>query len=186
MEPVWEIILYNLRGVKILFFKKQFLIQMDLSGENPMKYDEIDRKILEILDQDGRSKFTEIAKSIQKTEGTVRNRIRRLENNGIIHGFKVVTSPQNLGYEIQAVIIFQLEANYENFIQLEQIPNSAFLHNSKIISLFRANGNNSFMLEVLCRDLYDLNLLISELQHFKGMNKLETILKEEQLYDNFS
>ncbi|MHA2291152.1 MAG: AsnC family transcriptional regulator [Candidatus Hodarchaeales archaeon] len=39
----------------------------------------MDRKILEILDQNGRSKFTDIATSIQRTEGTVRNRTRQLQ-----------------------------------------------------------------------------------------------------------
>ena len=151
-----------------------------------MNYDEIDRKILEILDQNGRTKFTEIAKSIQRTEGTVRNRIKRLENNGVINGFKVVTSPKNLGYEIQAIIVFQLEPRYENYIQIDQIPNQASRNNSKLVSLHRANGKNSFMLEVLCRYFRDLNLFISDLQDLKGIIILQTLIKEERIYDHFA
>lgn len=151
-----------------------------------MKYDEIDRKILEILDQDGRRKFTDIAKSIKRTEGTVRNRVKRLEDNGIIHGFKVITSPKNLGYEIEAVFIFQLEPSYENFIQLEQLPNTVAQFNGKIISLCRANGDNSFMLEVLCHQKDDFNLLLSSLQGLKGLLKIDLLIKEDELYDRFS
>jgi Lrp/AsnC family transcriptional regulator for asnA, asnC and gidA len=151
-----------------------------------MKYDEIDRKILEILDQDGRIKFTEIAKSIQRTEGTVRNRIKRLEDNGIIHGFTVVTAPENLGYEIQAIIVFQLEPSYENFIQLENIPEAISNHNGKLASLHRANGKDTFMLELLCKNSYDLNRFVSYLKNLSGIISLETLIKEEQLYDHFS
>ena len=138
------------------------------------------------MDQDGRTKFTEIAKSIQRTEGTVRNRIKRLENNGIIDGFTVITSPRNLGYEIQAIIVFQLEPSYENFIQLNQIPDSASRRNGKIVSLYRANGKNSFMLELQCRNSRDLNLFISDLQSLEGIINLEILIKEERIYDHFS
>jgi Lrp/AsnC family transcriptional regulator for asnA, asnC and gidA len=151
-----------------------------------MKYDEIDRKILEILDQDGRTRFTKIAKSIQRTEGTVRNRIKRLEDSGVIHGFTVVTSPENLGYEIQATIVFQLEPSYENYIQLDSLPNNMSNHDGKVVSLHRANGKDTFMLEVLCRNSYDLNLFISYLKNLTGIISLETLIKEEQIYDHFS
>jgi DNA-binding Lrp family transcriptional regulator len=138
------------------------------------------------LDQDGRVKFTDIAKSIQRTEGTVRNRIRRLENNGIIHGFKVVTSPTYLGYEIQAIIVFQLEASYENYLQLENLPDKISRSNGKIVSLYRANGKNTFMLELLCEKSYDLNQIIADLQSLTGLISLDTLIKEERIYDHFS
>lgn len=49
-----------------------------------MKHDEIDTRILEILDQDGRTKFTDITKSIQRTEGTIRNRVKRLQEDFVL------------------------------------------------------------------------------------------------------
>ncbi|MFX0181752.1 MAG: Lrp/AsnC family transcriptional regulator [Candidatus Hodarchaeota archaeon] len=151
-----------------------------------MNHDKIDRKILEILDQDGRTKFTEIAKSIQRTEGTVRNRIKRLQEKGIIHGFKVVTFPENLGYEIQALITFHLEPSYENYIQMEQLPTQAELSNSRLLSLYRSNGENTFMLEVLCQSLQDLNHFITKLRHFNGISKIDTLIKEERIYEHIS
>jgi Lrp/AsnC family transcriptional regulator for asnA, asnC and gidA len=151
-----------------------------------MNHDKIDRKILEILDQDGRTKFTEIAKSIQRTEGTVRNRIRRLQEKGIIHGFKVITFPENLGYEIQALIMFHLEPSYENYIQMEQLPTQAELSNSRLLSLYRSNGQNTFMLEVLCQSSQDLNRFISKLKQFNGISKIDTLIKEERIYEHIS
>jgi Lrp/AsnC family transcriptional regulator for asnA, asnC and gidA len=151
-----------------------------------MYHDEIDRKILEILDQNGRTKFTDIAKSIQKTEGTVRNRVKRLQKKGIIKGFRVVTFPENLGYEIQAIITFQLEPSYENYIQIEHLPTITEKSNSRLLSLYRANEENLFMLEVLSWSLQDLNSFISQLKKFKGISEVFKLLKMERIYEHIS
>ena len=151
-----------------------------------MNYDEIDRKILEILDHNGRTKFTDIAKSIQRTEGTVRNRVRRLQAKGVIQGFRVITSPENLGYGIQAIITFQLEPSYENYIQMELLPTQAEQSNSRLLSLYRANDENKFMLEVLSKTLQDLDYFITELKQLKGVSKISKMLKEERIYEYIS
>ncbi len=151
-----------------------------------MNYDEIDRKILEILDQNGRTKYTDIAKSIQKSEGTVRNRIKRLQKKGIINGFRVVTFPENLGYEAQAIITFQLKPSYENYIQIEHLPTIAEKSNSKLLSLYRINNENLFMIEVLSLSLQDLNNFISQLIKFKGVLEVSKLLKMERIYEHIS
>lgn len=151
-----------------------------------MNYDQIDKKILEILDHNGRTKFTEIAKTIQKTEGTVRNRIRRLQEKGIIQGFRVITFPENLGYEIQAIITFRLEPSYENYIQMELLPTQAEQSNSRLLSLYRANDENMFMLEVLSKTFQDLNYFIAKLKQLNGVSKISKLLKEERIYEHIS
>ncbi|MFX0123970.1 MAG: Lrp/AsnC family transcriptional regulator [Candidatus Hodarchaeota archaeon] len=151
-----------------------------------MNYDEIDRKILEILDHNGRTKFTEIAKSIQRTEGTVRNRVRRLQAKGVIQGFRVITDPENLGYGIQAIITFQLEPSYENFIQMELLPTQAEQSNSRLLSLYRANDERIFMLEVLSETLQDLNYFIKKLKQLNGVSKISKLIKMELIYEHIS
>jgi DNA-binding Lrp family transcriptional regulator len=151
-----------------------------------MYHDEIDRKILEILDQNGRTKFTDIAKFIQKTEGTVRNRVKRLQKKGIINGFRVVTFPENLGYEIQAVITFQLEPSYDNYIQIEHLPTKAEKSNSRLLSLYRGSDENLFMREVLSRSLQDFNNFISQLKKVSGSSEFSKFLKEERIYEYIS
>ncbi|WP_455142871.1 Lrp/AsnC family transcriptional regulator [Candidatus Hodarchaeum mangrovi] len=151
-----------------------------------MKYDEIDRKILEILDQNARTKFTDIAKSIQRTEGTVRNRIRRLQEDGIIQGFKLLTFPENLGYGIQAIITFILEPSYENYVQMDQLPEMAKQFHSKLLSLYRANDKNMFMIEVLFKNFQDLNQFILKLQNFNGISEIDKLIKAERIYEHIS
>ncbi len=145
--------------------------------------DEIDREILEILNRDGRTKFTTIAKRIKRTEGTVRNRVRRLKEQGIIQGFRVVTDPENLGYESQAIIKFHLEPSYESYAQMDQLPFFCTTEGCKLISLYRSNGESSFILEVLSKNKQDLDYFVSKLSKFKGIEDIEILIKEQKIYD---
>ncbi|MHA2345743.1 MAG: Lrp/AsnC family transcriptional regulator [Candidatus Hodarchaeales archaeon] len=149
-----------------------------------MIYDEIDREILEILSKDGRTKFTTIAKSIKRTEGTVRNRVRRLREKGVIQGFRVVTDPVNLGYEKQAIIRFHMEPSYEAYSQLDNLPFICQGVNCELLALYRSNGESSFILEVLSKTKLDLDYFVSELNKFNGMEDIEVLIKEEKIYEN--
>ncbi|MHA2247827.1 MAG: Lrp/AsnC family transcriptional regulator [Candidatus Hodarchaeales archaeon] len=148
--------------------------------------DEIDRQILEILNRDGRTKFTTIAKRIKRTEGTVRNRVRRLREQGIIQGFRVVTDPENLGYDSQAVIKFYLEPSYESYAQMDQLPFFCDTEQCRLISLYRSNGESSFILEVLSKNKQDLEHFISKLGKFTGIKDIEVLIKEQKIYDHIS
>jgi len=151
-----------------------------------MIYDKIDREILEILSQDGRTKFTTIAKKIKRTEGTVRNRVRRLREKGIIQGFRVVTDPENLGYNAQAIIKFHLEPSYESYAQIDQLPFFCKTEDCKLISLYRSNGESSFILEVHSKSKQDLDYFVNELKKFSGIKDIEVLVKEQKIYDHLS
>ncbi len=151
-----------------------------------MIYDEIDREILEILNRDGRTKFTTIAKKIKRTEGTVRNRVRRLREKGIIQGFRVVTDPENLGFNGQAIIKFHLEPSYDTYAQIDQLPFLCKTEDCKLISLYRSNGESSFILEVLSKSKLDLDYFIKELRKFSGIEDIEVLVKEQKIYDHLS
>jgi DNA-binding Lrp family transcriptional regulator len=148
--------------------------------------DKIDIEILKILNRDGRTKFTTIAKTINRTEGTVRNRIRRLRENGVIQGFRVVTDPENLGFQNQAIIKFDMEPSYETYAQMDQLPFICENKKCKLISLYRSNGESSFILEILSENKQDLDEFLSELGKLDGIFDIEVIMKEEKIYHNLS
>ena len=148
-----------------------------------MNYDSIDREILEILNRDGRTKFTTIAKSIKRTEGTVRNRVRRLREKGVIQGFRVITDPSNLGYEKQAIIRFEMKPSYETYAQLDRLPFICQGVNCELLSLYRSNGESNFMIELLSKTKLDLDYFIAEIKKFDGIQDIDVLIKEEKLYD---
>ncbi|MFX0151508.1 MAG: Lrp/AsnC family transcriptional regulator [Candidatus Hodarchaeota archaeon] len=151
-----------------------------------MIYDELDREILEILSRDGRTKFTTIAKQIKRTEGTVRNRVKRLREKGVIQGFRVVTDPSNLGYEKQAIIKFQMEPTYEAYAQMDSLPFICSTAGCHLTSLYRSNGESSFILELLSKTKHDMDYFISELNKFEGISDIEVLIKEEKIYSQLA
>ncbi|ADJ14646.1 Lrp/AsnC family transcriptional regulator [Halalkalicoccus jeotgali] len=58
--------------------------------------DELDREILDVLRRDARIPYTEIAESVDTSEGTVRNRVDRMLETGIIERFTVATRTGNI------------------------------------------------------------------------------------------
>ncbi len=141
-----------------------------MSNKNIRKQmDSIDLQILEILNHNARTKFTSIARKIKLTEGTIRNRVQRLKERGIIQGFQVITDPQYLGFNQQAIISFQMKASYDVLIQMEQFPNICERTKCRLIFLYQCNGKNSFLLEVHSKQKQHLNYFIDEIKKFNGI-----------------
>jgi Lrp/AsnC family transcriptional regulator for asnA, asnC and gidA len=73
-------------------------------GELLFSVDEIDRKIINLFQEDGRMSYRKIAKELDISIGTVHNRIDKLTKNGIIKKFTPVIDHEKLGYALTTVI----------------------------------------------------------------------------------
>jgi DNA-binding Lrp family transcriptional regulator len=135
------------------------------------------------LNNDARIQYTKIAKIINRTEGTVRNRIQRLQRLGIIQGYQVVTEPINLGFEEHSIIKFQMNSSYETFTSIENLPRVGKRLNCQLLNLYRCNGNNSFLLEVLGKNNKAMEKFVKELKTYEGIQIIEMISKKEKIYE---
>lgn len=108
------------------------------------KLDETDRKIIEILQEDGRISMKDLGKLIGLTSPAVSERIKRLENCGIISGYKAIINPDALGRNIKAFIHISL---------LESRSYSDFLENAKndprIVECHHITGDDCSYLKCL-------------------------------------
>jgi DNA-binding Lrp family transcriptional regulator len=71
--------------------------------------DELDRRILGILRRDSRTPYTEIADAVGTSEGTVRNRVERLVDEGIIERFTVATRTGNVKAMIEVSVAVDVD-----------------------------------------------------------------------------
>jgi len=71
------------------------------------KLDEIDFKILKLLQEDSRTSYRKIADTLGVAVGTVYNRIKRLEDEGVFKAYTVMVDPTKIGYDLTAVILIQ-------------------------------------------------------------------------------
>jgi DNA-binding Lrp family transcriptional regulator len=66
--------------------------------------DDLDLRILRLLNADARKSFREIAKAVDASLSTVSNRVRKLEEQGIITGYAPIVNEGRLGYDVLAVV----------------------------------------------------------------------------------
>lgn len=132
--------------------------------------DELDLAILACLQKDGRKRFTEIAKKLNVTEGTVRNRVTKLLND---HVFQIVglIDPHRVGYDAPAIIGVSVQPPY-----LDKAA-AAFALMPEVSYLIMVSGEFDLMVEVLCRDRQHLATFIrDQLLKVEGVHRTQTFM----------
>ena len=133
--------------------------------------DDLDRQILSILRRDARTPYTEIADEIGTSEGTVRNRVDRLTDEGIIERFTVTTRTGN----VKAMIEISVDMNVTTSDVSAQMAGW-----EEVDFVWQVSGEDDIVLVVDCVDTQAVNDLISqarELEEVKG-TKTRLILDE--------
>jgi len=134
-----------------------------------MKMDEIDKNILKLLQEDGRMSYSEIARRIGVPESTVRLRVKRLIEEGIIRKFAALINPFKAGYTIVAFIAVDIEPNKikRAVEELSKLP--------EVDVLGIATGAHDVLMQVTVRDLQELeSFLIEKLGKIDGIKSTET------------
>jgi len=138
--------------------------------------DNLDIQILSILMKNATTPYTEIAKELIVSGGTIHVRMKKLEEMGVIKGASLEVDPQKLGYDITAFVGIYLEKSslYDTVAKdLRRIP--------EIIRLNYTTGNYSMFLEIVCKDIDQLRFVLhDELQKIKGIERTETFISLEE------
>jgi DNA-binding Lrp family transcriptional regulator len=84
--------------------------KMDYSSSH--KVDDVDRNIIRLLQEDARKSFNKIAESLGIAVGTAYNRVKSLEDSGILKGYTIMLDSAKLGYGLTALILIEAEGRY--------------------------------------------------------------------------
>lgn len=79
-----------------------------------MELDETDREILQILQADARTPFSEVARRIDMSSATVHDRVNRLEDAGVIRGYHADIDAKAVGYGVSAFVGLRVEQGRES------------------------------------------------------------------------
>ncbi len=131
--------------------------------------DTLDKQILGLLTQNARMSVKEIAAQVALTPPAVSQRIRRLEQEGIIEGYTAVVSLPKVGRSIRALISLSVPpAAREEFLQLVAGQNA-------VLQCHHVTGDYSYILSVATRDMESLERLINRFQKI-GQTSTQIIL----------
>lgn len=138
--------------------------------------DSIDLKILALLSEDAKIPYTEIAKKVFVSGGTVHVRMRKLEEMGVVQGATLKIDYGKLGFDITAFLgIFLQKSSYYDDVaaKLEQIP--------EVVSLNYTTGPYSMFVRIYCRDTNHLRqVLHDKIQTIDGVERTESIISLEE------
>ena len=141
--------------------------------------DNTDLRILEILMEDAKKPFTEVAKKVLVSQGTVHVRMTKMEAAGIVERNTLKINYAKLGYDITAFIGIYLEksALYDQVLaKLKEIP--------EITNIHYTTGNYSMFLKIHCRDTNHLKeVLHDKMQQVEGIDRTETMISLEESLD---
>ena len=134
--------------------------------------DEVDRQILSILMTDAKTPFTDIAKNIHVSGGTVHVRMRKMEQMGIVTGASLTIDYTKLGYDISAFLGIYLDKSslYDEVAdELKKIP--------EIVEAHYTTGLYSIFAKIICRDTSHLKeVLHDKIQKIGGIQRTETFI----------
>ncbi|WP_134088999.1 Lrp/AsnC ligand binding domain-containing protein [Olivibacter sp. XZL3] len=141
-----------------------------------LELDNLDTQILSILMNDASVPYTEIAKKLVVSGGTIHVRMKKMEELGIIRGSNLIINPQSIGFDICAFLGIYLEkgSQYKNAVeQLKEVK--------EVVELHYCTGQYSMFAKIICRDTNHLRHVLNEdIQAIKGIARTETIISLEE------
>jgi DNA-binding Lrp family transcriptional regulator len=135
--------------------------------------DETDQKLLSLLRQDARLQVAALAQRLKVSRGTVTNRIRRLEDAGVIVGYTVRLRPDVQHNEIKAWMSIAVEGNQTRAVIASLLgePGVATLHDT--------NGRWDLLAELRAETLQELAKVLERIRLLKGISNTETSIHLE-------
>ena len=119
--------------------------------------DDIDLSILKALHVDARQSLTELAKRVHLTRPAVRDRVRRLQERGVITGFTITIDYKELGLPVRSIV--QVTVAGHNGLRLPEI----LARRPEIIECSHVTGDDCFLAVVVTRDLEHLEEVVGDL-----------------------
>ncbi|RMC93827.1 Lrp/AsnC family transcriptional regulator [Aquitalea palustris] len=126
-------------------------------------------KILECLQQDARLSLTELARAVEMSVPAVSERVKRLEEAGVIQGYHARLSPAKAGYTLSAMVGITVAQPYKKKLLqlLEDMP--------EVLECHHVTGADSYLFRLLARDVGHLETLVARVNHL-GETRTSIIL----------
>jgi len=147
-----------------------------MSMDKEFTLDEIDKKILSILMKNAKTPYTDIAKEIHVSGGTVHVRMNKMEEMGLVKGASLSIDYEKLGYDIAAFLGIYLNKSsmYDDVAkELEEIP--------EVVGAHYTTGAYSIFAKIVCKNTNHLrDILHDKIQPIKGIQRTETFISLQE------
>ena len=162
----------------LLTFRKLHSSLIVINNKMGHVLDSLDRKILELIAQDARTPFLEVARACNVSGAAIHQRIQKLVSTGVILGSQFVLNPEKLGYETCAYVGLYLKdpSDFDDVVEkLKEIPEVVECH-------YTTGGFDMFIKIYALNNHHLLNIIHDKLQPL-GLSRSETIVSFNAVID---
>ena len=139
------------------------------------RIDDVDRKILDILIENTRTPFTDIAKRLLISAGTVHVRVKKMEDNGIIKGSSLTLDYKKLGYNVIAYVGVLIDKTSRSYEIIEDLKRNPFITVAHITT-----GKYNIFLKIRARSTEQARKIIFSIDDVEGVIRTETMISLEE------
>ncbi|MAD56122.1 MAG: AsnC family transcriptional regulator [Euryarchaeota archaeon] len=132
--------------------------------------DEIDKKIIKVLQDDARTSLRKISELVKVSLGTVSNRVKRMERNGVIKGYSVILDPDQIGWELNVVIGLRIQKG--RLIEIQE----RIAKDSRVHGVYDVTGDFDSMVIARAKNRKDLDDLSKNVLSIDGVERSITHL----------
>ena len=124
------------------------------------EHDRIDRKILDILQRDGRIAMTELASQVGLSASPCTERVRRMERGGVITGYHARVAPETLGKTLLVFVEIKLASKSADVF--ERVRNE-LLHMPEVMECHLVSGDFDYLVKFRLRGMKEYRHLLGEI-----------------------
>ncbi|MEC0128470.1 Lrp/AsnC family transcriptional regulator [Paenibacillus pabuli] len=125
-----------------------------------MELDNIDFQILRLLSENARIQWKELGEQIHMTGQAVGNRIKKLEESGVIKGYSAIVDEMKMGLTFTAFVIFYMKtANHHSFIRLMD-------DRREVLEVHRVSGEACYHLKIKTSSQEQLNRFLDDILEY--------------------
>ena len=137
-----------------------------------LKLDPADKKLLNLLQKDGRATNQQLANKVNLSAAPCWRRIKQLEKKSVIDHYTTILNPKRLGLKVTAYIHISLETHHQEDIE----EFNAFVENSpNVLECSSISGNYDFLLKIIIKDVEALDdFLMKKLLKIRSVKSANT------------
>lgn len=144
------------------------------SKERSLEADDIDRAILQTLQENGRISNADLARRVNLSPPAVHARVRRLEEQGLIRRYVALLDREAVGYDMLCLISVRLERHQRRDIDRLR---SAVQEMPEVLECYHVTGEFDFLLKVVMRNRQELErFVVDRLSSLAGIAHIRTSL----------
>ncbi len=125
--------------------------------------DDKDLVIINMLKENARTPYSEIARKLGISEVAVMKRVKKLENSGVIRKYTVIVDYKKLGYNMVSITGLEVKPEYL-FSAVEELKRKEY-----VVFLALTSGDHSIIAKIIARDHQELSQLHREIENIPGV-----------------